>query len=109
MSGYDTPNGLIGFGDGANCTLDLCSVEYSVFKYRPSLAANSIFLALFAISGLIHLYQGIRSKQWFYMWAAFLGCVAEVVGYAGRIELNKNPFDFNYFLVQVSRLLYLSP
>ncbi|KAI9743445.1 MAG: hypothetical protein M1818_002757 [Claussenomyces sp. TS43310] len=101
MSNHVTPTGLVGFGKQANCTLDLCSAEYSVFHYVPSLAANSVFLALFVASGLIHLYQGVRSKQWFYMSAAVLGCVTEVIGYAGRIELHKNPFDFTDFLIQI--------
>jgi RTA1 like protein len=104
MSDHITPIGLVGFGGGANCTLELCSVQYSVFQYVPSLAANSTFLALFVISGFLHLYQGIRSKQWFYMTAAILGCITEVIGYVGRIQLHKNPFDFNDFLIQVGRL-----
>jgi hypothetical protein len=103
MSNHTTPSLLVGFGPGANCTLDLCPVEYSVFEYIPSLAANSTFLVLFAISGFIHIYQGIRSKQWFFMFAAIFGCLTEVIGYAGRIELHKNPFDFTYFLIQVGR------
>jgi hypothetical protein len=78
MAHFVTPTGLVGFGKDANCTLDLCSLEYSVFEYLPSLPANSIFLALFAISGLLHVYQGIRSRQRFYMWATVLGCITEV-------------------------------
>jgi hypothetical protein len=97
---------LIGFGGEANCTLDLCSVQDSVFQYLPSLAANSIFLALFTISGLLHLYQGVLSKQWFYMTAAILGCVTEIIGYVGRILLHNNPFDFNDFLTQIG-IFYL--
>jgi hypothetical protein len=106
MPTHITPSGLVGFGREANCTLDLCSVEYSVFQYVPSLAANSIFIALFVISGSIHLYQGIRSKQWFYMTAAIIGCITEVIGYIGRILLHTNPFDFNDFLIQVSKFQY---
>jgi hypothetical protein len=109
MAHFVTPTGLVGFGKDANCTLDLCSVEYSVFEYLPSLPANSVFLALFALSGFIHVYQGIRSRQWFYMWATVLGCITEVIGYAGRIELHSNPFNFNYFLIQISELPTLVP
>ncbi|MCJ1471905.1 hypothetical protein MMC13_000546 [Lambiella insularis] len=101
MSTFRTPDGYLGFGKTANCTLAVCDVKYSVFQYDASLAANAIFLALFAISGLIHLYQGIRAKQWFYMSAAVLGCITEIIGYAGRIELHGNPFNFDDFLIQV--------
>ncbi len=104
MSNHTSSTGLVGFGPNANCTLDLCSIQESVFEYSPSLAANSIFLVLFVLSGFIHLYQGIRSKEWFYMTAAILGCITEVVGYVGRILLHKDPFSFNDFLIQVSML-----
>jgi hypothetical protein len=109
MADHTTPTGLVGFGGDANCTLALCSVEYSVFEYIPSLAANSIFLTLFALSGLIHIYQGVRTKQWFYMWAAILGCLTELIGYVGRIMQHSNPFDFNAFLIQVSKLHSFAP
>jgi hypothetical protein len=103
MSHFVAPNGLVGFGKGSNCTLDICPIEYSVFEYLPSLAANSIFLALFVISSLIHLYQAIRYKTTFYSAAAILGGVTEVIGYAGRILLHNNPFNFNYFLIQIGK------
>lgn len=105
-----TPQGNIGFGPDANCTLALCDISYSSFQYRPSLPANAIFLTLFAISGLLHLAQGfyaarhhVYSRQWFYSIAMFLGCLTEVIGYVGRILLWKNPFDFTYFLINVSK------
>ena len=105
---FITPNGYVGFGGQANCTLALCDVKYSVFEYRPSIAANSLFFALFIISGALHLIQGflnwrsrIWSTQWFYCWAMVLGCVTEVIGYIGRILLHSNPFNFPYFLIQI--------
>ncbi|KAF9776468.1 hypothetical protein IL306_005324 [Fusarium sp. DS 682] len=58
------PNGLIVFGPDANCTLALCPVEWSTYKYRPSLAANITFIVLFAIAMGTHLVLGIKWKQW---------------------------------------------
>jgi hypothetical protein len=109
---FVTPNGYVGFGGDANCTLALCDIKYSVFEYRPSVPANSLFLALFALSGLFHLIQGFHSwkshkysTQWFYCWAMVLGCFTEIVGYLGRILLHSNPFSFNYFLVQIGMFI----
>jgi hypothetical protein len=56
------PQGAIIFGSKANCTLDICPVKYSVYSYRPSLAANSTFIALFALAGIIHTYLGLRFR-----------------------------------------------
>lgn len=43
--------------DAEECTLTTCSIEWGIYAYRPSLPANATLLALFALSGLIHLGQ----------------------------------------------------
>ncbi|WZH42354.1 uncharacterized protein QYS62_003346 [Fusarium acuminatum] len=95
------PDGLIVFGPDANCTLDLCPVEWSVYQYRPSLAANIAFIVLYAIAMGAHMFLGIRWKQWFYMSFMMVGCLFEIIGYIGRIILYKNPFNFGGFMVQI--------
>ena len=95
------PDNWITYGPDENCDLNLCPVNASIFKYRPSLAANSVFIALFGVSLLIHLYQGIRWRTWAFMTAMFLGCVCEMVGYGGRILMWKNPFSFPGFIAQI--------
>lgn len=44
------PNGLIAFGPHANCTLDLCPLTATLYEYLPSVPANSIFIALYAVA-----------------------------------------------------------
>jgi hypothetical protein len=82
MSNYTTPDGVfyVAYGPKENCTLALCPVSASVYQYRPSIIANSLFIALFAISLCIHLAQGILWKAWFFASAMALGCVTEMVG-----------------------------
>ncbi|KAK6833122.1 hypothetical protein PG987_007816 [Apiospora arundinis] len=91
----------ISFGPKANCTLDICMVERTVYGYRPNLAANIVFLVLYVISGLIHLYLGFRSRSWFYTWSMVIGAVNAVVGYSGRIMMYYNPFSFPAFMIQI--------
>ncbi|KAF5665348.1 phospholipid-translocating ATPase [Fusarium heterosporum] len=100
MSGTP-PNGLIVFGPDANCTLELCPVEWSVYKYRPSLAANITFIVLYAIAMITHIFLGIRWRQWFYMSFMILGCLFEIIGYIGRVVLYNNPFNFGGFMIQI--------
>ncbi|ERF68052.1 hypothetical protein EPUS_06442 [Endocarpon pusillum Z07020] len=83
------------------CTLSTCPLEESIFSYQPSLAANASFLALFALTGLLHTIQGILSRKRAFWIAAVLGCIAEVIGYAGRIISHYNPFSENGFLIQI--------
>jgi hypothetical protein len=99
MSGL--PNGLISYGPRANCTLDICPVEWSVYQYRPSLAANATFIALFGLAMVVHIFLGIRWKTWGFMAFMILGCTEAMVGYVGRIMLYNNPFSFAGFLIQV--------
>jgi len=82
-------------------TLDNCPIEYSYYGYRPSLAANAVLLALFAIALILHVFQGIKYKTWGFLIAMFWGNLAEIIGYVGRIGMWKNPFEMNPFLIQI--------
>ncbi|WEW56787.1 Envelope glycoprotein gp160 [Emydomyces testavorans] len=67
----------------------------SIFGYRPSLAANVTFVALFGAVGMI------KWRSYMYSIPIILGGVTEVIGYVGRILLYDNPFDQNGFLIQI--------
>jgi RTA1 like protein len=83
------------------CTLETCSLDDTIYTYRPSLAANASFLTLFALTGILHAIQGVVWKKKAFWIAVVLGCIAEIVGYAGRLISHSNPFDENGFLIQI--------
>ncbi|KAL8678272.1 MAG: hypothetical protein Q9186_005353 [Xanthomendoza sp. 1 TL-2023] len=84
----------------ALCTLETCPVDESYYDYRPSLAANGAFLALFSLSLLAFLVQVTLSKRFIGFTIAMVsGCLLEVLGYIGRIM--HNPFGENGFLMQI--------
>jgi hypothetical protein len=101
------PPNVVIFGPDANCTLSICPVQMSVYGYRPSLPSNITFIALYTLSAAIHIYLGIRWKTWFFMGCMVLGAVNAVLGYAGRVMMYYNPFDFAAFMIQISELLCL--
>ncbi len=87
--------------DTSNCTISTCDIEDSIYEYRPSVSANSILLALFALSLIAHVAQG-----WIYRYKAFailmfFGCLAEIIGYVGRLISWNNPFSETGFLTQI--------
>jgi hypothetical protein len=84
-----------------SCDLAHCDVKQSIMYYRPSLAANAAFLALFALSGFAHIYQGTVTRKPYFLWAMILGCVTEVIGYIGRLLSWNNPFSLNGFLMGI--------
>jgi hypothetical protein len=92
---------LITFGPDANCTLALCPVEASIQGYRPALGVEIAFIALFGVSMLIHLAQGIRYHTWFFASMMALGCIGEMIGYGGRVLMYQNPFSFDGFIIQI--------
>lgn len=106
------PNGLIAFGPDANCTIEICPIEWSVLQYRPNIPVNAVAVALFGISMIIHIIQGFRWKTWDFMICMVIGCIDEIAGYSGRFLLHNSPFSFGAFLMQTSELFsfrYLLP
>lgn len=81
------------------CTVGTCPLEMGIIRYQPTFAGNSIYGVCFILLLLVQLYFGIRKKTWTYMSAVCLGIFGEIVGYGGRLMLNKNPFDMNNFLM----------
>lgn len=94
------PN-LIPFGPKSNCTLDLCPLEWTIFKYRPSMAASITFITIYSLLMCAHLYLGFRWRSSWFTICVALGCVEEILGYAGRIILYYNPFSFLGFMMQI--------
>ncbi|KPM40284.1 hypothetical protein AK830_g6277 [Neonectria ditissima] len=95
------PDNLVIFGPDGNCTLDLCDIQWSVYKYQPSLAANITFIVLYAIAMGVHIFLGFRWKSWWFMTFMILGCLVEIIGYIGRIIMHYNPFSFPGFMIQI--------
>ncbi|KAK1990493.1 parasitic phase-specific protein PSP-1 [Colletotrichum falcatum] len=95
------PDGLIAFGPQANCTLELCPLEWSILRYQPSVAASGVSIAFFALALIAHAAQGIRWKTWGFTASIISGCVLEIIGYVGRLIIHDNPFDFQGFLIQI--------
>jgi hypothetical protein len=102
------PPNIVVFGPGANCTLDICPVQISVYGYRPSLAANITFIALYTLASAIHVYLGIKWKTWWFMGCMIAGAVNAIIGYVGRVMMYYNPFYFPAFMMQISESSPLS-
>ncbi|KAI0443801.1 parasitic phase-specific protein PSP-1 [Xylaria telfairii] len=92
---------IIPFGPDATCTLELCPIEYSIFQYRPSLAANITFIVIHSTLMLVHLGLGLRLGNWWFSGGMVAGCMSNIIGYGGRVLLWQNPFSFAGFLLQI--------
>ena len=102
MTSNQLPFGLIAYGPNANCTLQLCPVEWSVIGYRPWRAANGTFIGLFGLAMVVHILAGFRWRTWGFTICMVLGCIDEILGYLARVMLYFNPFSFTGFLMEIS-------
>ncbi|KAH8811510.1 sphingoid long-chain base transporter RSB1 [Xylogone sp. PMI_703] len=92
---------LTTYGADETCTLATCDVSTSLYGYRPTLSSSVSFMVFFGISLIIHIYQGVKWRTWGFMCAMILGCISEIIGYAGRVLMWNNPFSFPGFMIQI--------
>jgi hypothetical protein len=85
--------------DTSICTIQTCSIECGQVKFLPNLAANSLFTAIFGVLFIAQAVLGVRYRTWGFLVGMLCGLALEIVGYAGRLMLHNNPFDFNNFLM----------
>ncbi|KAI9821209.1 MAG: hypothetical protein M1827_003943 [Pycnora praestabilis] len=90
-----------------NCTsvTPECPVSATIYGYYPSLGANAFFLAFFAITTGIQVFQGLRWKNWTFMLALVLGAGTEAIGYIGRVLMHNNPWQNAGFETQICCLI----
>lgn len=85
------------------CTLGTCPLDCAQVEYLPSLPGNAVYLAALSLILIAQVGLGFWYRTWGFLVGMFSGLVLEILGYAGRVMLHDNPFDFNNFL------LYLIP
>ncbi|KIN06307.1 hypothetical protein OIDMADRAFT_101070 [Oidiodendron maius Zn] len=95
--------------DPAQATPSPQPAPYIFYRYNPSLPAAAIFMALFAISTSLHIFQLIRRRTWYFL-PFVIGGIFECGGYAGRIVSSKQTPNWTEgpYIVQ-SLLLLLAP
>ncbi|KAI9742838.1 MAG: hypothetical protein M1818_003567 [Claussenomyces sp. TS43310] len=93
-------NMLTPFKTRLQCKLSTCSIDLSLYDYRPSIAINLLFIVLFSITGFIHLTQLLFWPKTFFSCAIAIGCVVEIAGYIARIVSNPNPFGLAQYFIQ---------
>jgi hypothetical protein len=83
-----------------NCTQisSTCLVENTIYGYYPSLGFNAFFVAFFALGVGSHAFLGWKTKMYFFGLVLHAGCLAEGIGYAGRIIMHSNPVSHQHLL-----------
>ncbi|KAJ5092793.1 hypothetical protein N7456_008654 [Penicillium angulare] len=74
------------------------------YGYVPQLSVGIVFCALFGVAMIAHTIQFCWKRQW---WCVVftLGCMVELIGWAGRTWSNVCPYNGTAFLMQISTLI----
>lgn len=80
------------------CSKGFCPLSLAqITGYVPSLAGNALYLAIFAALLLAQLFLNVKHRTWGFLTGMIGGLVLEILGYASRVQLYKNPFDPDWF------------
>ncbi|KAI5206639.1 hypothetical protein AUEXF2481DRAFT_113182 [Aureobasidium subglaciale EXF-2481] len=81
------------------CTLGVCSLDYATIEYVPTYGGNMAYLIIFAVFLLAQMGLIWKYRTWGFFVGMFCGLLLEVLGYAGRVTLHGNPFNFDQFVL----------
>ncbi|RVX72385.1 hypothetical protein B0A52_03573 [Exophiala mesophila] len=76
-----------------------CLVAWGYVNYLPSIAANVVFVVLFAIGLIAQAVLCFRLRTWGFSIAMLLGITLEVIGYGGRIGMHYDVFIDTWFIM----------
>ncbi|KZV91661.1 RTA1-domain-containing protein [Exidia glandulosa HHB12029] len=82
--------------------------QYSPYHYIPTQWVCALFVALFALSTIIHVGQAIRYRLWWLLCTAVFCGLGEIIGWAARLSSSIDVFQRLSFLIQISTTI-MSP
>ncbi|KAJ4162165.1 hypothetical protein NW765_010260 [Fusarium oxysporum] len=82
-----------------------CPIELTTYGYRPNLGGNIFLAVLFGIAFVANIVLGIRFRIRAYAIVLSLGCLAQVLGYVGRVGMYFQPFNAIPFQAQICCLI----
>ncbi|KAG8967247.1 hypothetical protein FRC03_010322 [Tulasnella sp. 419] len=78
------------------------------YNYIPTEWVCGLFIALFTLTGLCHLYQSVWYNMYWLIFTLVLCAAGEIAGWSFRLWSNHHPEPFNPFFIQML-LLYIAP
>jgi hypothetical protein len=82
----------------SQCTPALCPIELAVVNYVPSLEANALFIAIFAVFFILQTTMVFFYKTYSYSFALCLGLCLEMLGYLARVQMRFSIFIMDPFI-----------
>lgn len=85
------------------------SSTFKFYHYNPSLAAAALYAILFLLTSLLHIFQLIKQRTWYFV-PVFIGGIMECIGYVARTQSSKQSPNWTLgpFIIQ-SILILVAP
>ncbi|KAJ8117509.1 hypothetical protein OPT61_g1309 [Boeremia exigua] len=80
---------------------------YVLYRYYPSQVAAIIFVVLFALTTIFHVFQLIKRRTWYFI-PLVVGGLFEVIGFVGRVLSKDDIWALGPFIMQ-SLLILVAP
>ncbi|KAK4236568.1 hypothetical protein C8A03DRAFT_35507 [Achaetomium macrosporum] len=80
--------------------------DFKLYRYEPNLAANVVFIVLFALTGIGHVVLLVRKRVWYFI-PFVIGCIFEAIGYIGRAIAAKEAPNYTLTAYILQTLLIL--
>ena len=80
--------------------------DFEFYRYDPSFAAALLFAILFLLTSLLHIFQLVRTRTWYFT-PLVVGGLMECVGYIGRILSTRQTPNWTLgpYIIQATFLL----
>ncbi|GKZ75499.1 hypothetical protein AnigIFM56816_000152 [Aspergillus niger] len=83
-------------------------INFKLYRYTPSRAAAGIFVALFLLTTIYHVYQLWRRRAWYFI-AFVIGGIFQIIGYVCRILAHNHKESVPIYSVQTILILLAPP
>ncbi|KAL2782548.1 RTA1 like protein [Aspergillus keveii] len=84
------------------------TIDFELYRYTPNLAAAALFVALFFLTTLYHVYQVWRGRAWYFL-AFVIGGIFQIIGYICRIIAHDDKESIPIYSIQTILILLAPP
>ncbi|CEL09773.1 Putative RTA1 like protein [Aspergillus calidoustus] len=84
------------------------TVDFQLYRYTPNRAAAGLFVALFLLTTIYHVYQVWRQRAWYFT-AFVVGGIFQIIGYICRIIAHEDKESIPIYSIQAILILLAPP
>ncbi|KAJ0426816.1 RTA1 like protein [Aspergillus carlsbadensis] len=83
-------------------------IDFKLYRYTPNRAAAGLFVALFLLTTIYHVYQAWRGRAWYFL-AFVIGGIFQIIGYVCRILAHNSKESVPIYSIQTILILLAPP